>query len=88
MAEFRGKNQPTAVLLLLLTGHRPPTRQGLLPSLFGGYSGTPGETETGDKCGSALMASAKHLPWYGKDKWKGQPIRSRKPIPSLSRGRA
>ena len=42
MAEFWGKNQPTAVLLLLLTGHRPPTRQGLLPSLFGGYSGTPG----------------------------------------------
>ena len=34
MAEFRGKNQPTVVPLLLLTGHRPPTRQGLLPSLF------------------------------------------------------
>ena len=74
MAEFRGKNQPTAVPLLLLTGHRPPTRQGLLPSLFGGYSGTLGETETGDKCGSAPMASAKHLLWYRKVNGRGNPL--------------
>ena len=86
MAEIRGKNQPTAVPLLLLTGHRPPTRQGLLPSLFGGYSGTPGETETGDRLRIHAIGISEAPALAREGEWEGKPIRPHQPRPSLGRG--
>ena len=61
----------------IVTADRPPPAiwaRVLALSPYGGYSSTLGETETGDKCGSAPMASAKHLLWYGKVNGRGNPL--------------
>ena len=69
MAEFRGNNQPTA----LPTGHRPPCQvdENLVVV-------TPdqdwGRRRLGTGCGSAPLASAKHLPWHGKVNGRGNPL--------------
>ena len=70
MAEFWGNNQPTA----LPTGHRPPCTARKCVWWLLQLQDAGGDGDWGQVADPRHLASAKHLPWYGKVNGRGNPL--------------